>query len=210
MSRDVKAHKLDAALEWASRGLAARTSRRSLLGRASAFALFLLGQDDYPILPTSRRAAAQAPPGGWSQGGCTGIAGTAYNANFCGLSGSPCSSCKTVLSPGQEDPYEWPAAGGCPYVKADDDTGLLTIKTCGSWVGCCTLTGGKRQVSYADCCANNDVESQIASLTCGVTCTNQPKCDSQQRQGVTYCDDACTGYPYYVCTAVSEITGSSC
>lgn len=214
MSRDVRHHKFDSLMEWASRGVASRTTRRSLLGKTSAFMLMLLGQADYPVLPTSRRAMGQTPLTNWTQGGCTGAAGTSYDAKFCGLTGPPCSSCHTDMSgfpPNTDDPYEWAPGGGCPYVTADDNgSGLPTIKSCGSWVGCCTLTGGKRLITYGDCCAKTDVSTQVAPIICDITCTNQPNCDSQQRQGVTYCDDTCTGYPYFVCTAVSEITGSTC
>ena len=209
---------LDRLFHSLSTALAARSSRRSLLGKVSR-PLFLVGQGAVQLFPVNR-AHAQGE-GGWQQGGCTGNAGTQYDERFCDMSGTPCFTCSSViprgpLQPPQADPLDWPAtlAGPCPTLteQGQQEGWHATILNCGSWIGCCSVGGFDESVSYCDCCW--DGAWGIAS---GITCDNQGECmvgDEQQQSGVTYCENGVNGCTQdglnYLCTTASVIQGLGC
>lgn len=124
---------MDRVFERLSRGLALRSTRRSLFGRAAAVVLGALGFELVPLLPVDRRAY--------------GDPGTRCNqGQYCNIYGVPCAdpACRIGMGkPGSDTT--------CPQ---------FTVQSPGKWCGCCFCTdpvvGQGFAVEYYDCCRDLD------------------------------------------------------
>ncbi len=200
----------DGLVEKVAVGLAARSSRRSLLGRLATPVLLFMGVGISPLMPVARQARAQGPAGPVTIDGCTYPAGTTVSdKSLCAMSGSPCTSCTGA---------NLDFTGNCPAVINGSplDDGTNRILQCGSWTGCCPYgdNGAPRTAIYVDCCAVGFAPS--GEFTCTITCSNQGSCKegpNPATNGTVYCKTtdcgttAADGRAYYVCTYVSKPTG---
>lgn len=153
-------HWLDRFVERATRGLAQRTSRRSLLARVGGA---LVGAGTLPLLPVARASAddTRVPPP--DDAGIGGEQGDPNHCNYwrhCAIDGFLCSCCggsQSACPPGTEmSPVTW--IGTCRHPGDGKDYIISYNDCCGAslCMRCrCTRTEGEKPVYYTS--KNNDL-----------------------------------------------------
>lgn len=160
-------NKLDKVVEYASRKLAQRSSRRSVL---ATFSAVLFGTAALPLLPVARASMQQsgnAHPGVGSQ--TTGIAGDPGDPTscdywrYCAVDGYLCSCCGGSVN-------------SCP-----PGTEMSPI----TWIGTCKnpADGKNYIISYNDCCGS----TSCARCFCNRNENDKPTYRPQSNNDINWC-----------------------
>ncbi len=155
---------IDEALEGLTRGLARRTSRRSLLGRAAAL---IAGTAAVPLLPVARASgestserAGRVPAPTESLDGPAGDPKSCEYWRHCAIDGSACACCggsATTCPPGTEmAPVTW--IGTCRNPGDDKDYIISYNDCCGkSFCGRCVCNRNEGERPEYHWYRNNDI-----------------------------------------------------
>jgi methylamine dehydrogenase light chain len=153
--------RVDRLLEACARGLALRTSRRSLLTRLGAA---LVGTAAFPLLPVARAAAGPGAKGGApDESGLSGDAADAASCDYwrhCAIDGFLCACCggtQDACPPGTElSPISW--IGTCRSPADGNDYIISYNDCCGqAWCGRCQCNKNEGEKPIYVTPRNNDI-----------------------------------------------------